>query len=238
MGLECSAALVSGDTVIWKPSEKTPLTALAIQALVARAVEKSGDAPQGLSAVLIGDRDPATRLTEDPRVPLVSATGSTRMGLTVGPRLAQRFARAILELGGNNAAVVCPSADLELALRAIAFAAIGTAGQRCTTLRRLFIHRHVYAALVERLTQVYATVRVGNPLEDSSVLIGPLIDEAAFAAMQATLSEVHALSGKITGGDRCHAEHYPAAYYVRPALIEMAEQTGPVLRETFAPRFT
>ena len=228
-------ALVCGDPVIWKPSEKTPLTALAVQALVARAVEKFGDAPQGLSAVLIGDRDAAARLTDDPRVPLVSATGSTRMGRTVGPRLAQRFARAILELGGNNAAVVCPSADLELALRAIAFAAIGTAGQRCTTLRRLFIHRHVYVALVERLKQVYATARVGNPLEDGSVLVGPLIDEAAFAAMQATLSEVHALGGKITGGDRCHAERYPSAYYVRPALIEMAEQTGPVLRETFAP---
>jgi aldehyde dehydrogenase (NAD+) len=157
------------------------------------------------------------------------------MGRTVGPHLAQRFARAILELGGNNAAVVCPSADLELALRAIAFAAIGTAGQRCTTLRRLFIHRHVYAALVERLKQVYATARVGNPLEDGSVLIGPLIDEAAFAAMQTTLSEVHALGGKITGGGRCHVERYPAAYYVQPALIEMAEQIGPVLRETFAP---
>jgi aldehyde dehydrogenase (NAD+) len=228
-------ALVCGDTVIWKPSEKTPLTALAVQALLTRAVEKFGDAPQGLSTVLIGDREAATRLTDDPRVPLVSATGSTRMGNTVGPRLAQRFARAILELGGNNATVVCPSADLELALRAIAFAAIGTAGQRCTTLRRLFINHHVYAALVERLKQVYTTARVGNPLEDGSVLIGPLIDEAAFAAMQTTLSEVQALGGKITGGDRCHAERYPDAYYVRPALIEMAEQTGPVLRETFAP---
>src|SRR5215469_11289683 len=228
-------ALVCGDTVIWKPSEKTPLTALAVQALVMRAVKKFGDAPPGLSAVLIGDRDAATRLTDDPRVPLVSATGSTGMGRTVGPRLAQRFARAILELGGNNAAVVCPSADLELALRAIAFAAIGTAGQRCTTLRRLFIHRKVYAALVERLEQVYATAHVGNPLEDGSVLIGPLIDEAAFTAMQATLSEVRALGGKIIGGERCHADRYPAAYYVRPALIEMARQTGPVLRETFAP---
>jgi aldehyde dehydrogenase (NAD+) len=188
-----------------------------------------------LSAVLIGDREAATRLTDDPRVPLVSATGSTGMGRTVGPQLAQRFARAILELGGNNAAVVCPSADLELALRAIAFAAIGTAGQRCTTLRRLFIHRHVYAAVVDRLKQVYATARVGNPLEDGSVLIGPLVDEAAFTAMQATLAEVRALGGIITGGNRCHAERYPAAFYVRPALIEISEQTGPVLRETFAP---
>lgn len=185
--------------------------------------------------MLIGDREIAIRLTDDPRVPIVSATGSTRMGRAVGPRLAQRFARAILELGGNNAAVVCPSADLELALRAIAFAAIGTAGQRCTTLRRLFVHRQVYAALTDRLKQVYATAPVGNPLEDNSVLVGPLIDEAAFAAMQVTLSEVRALGGKISGGERCHAERYPAAYYVRPALIEMAEQTGPVLRETFAP---
>src|SRR5262249_5556673 len=198
--------------VIGKPSEKTPLTALAVQALVARALEKFGDAPQGLSAVLIGDRDAPTRLTDDPRVPLVSATGSTRMGRTVSPRLAQRFARAVLELRGDNAAVVCPSAALELALRAIAFAAIGTAGQRCSTRRRLFIHRHVHAALVERLKQVYATARVGNPLEDGSVLIGPLIDEAAFVAMQATLSEVRALGGKISGGGRCHAERYPAAY--------------------------
>jgi aldehyde dehydrogenase (NAD+) len=228
-------ALVCGDTVIWKPSEKTPLTALAVQALVERAMEKFGDAPQGLAAVLIGDRDAATKLTNDPRVPLVSATGSTAMGRNVGPRLAQRFARAILELGGNNAAVVCPSADLELALRAIAFAAIGTAGQRCTTLRRLFVHRHVYAALIDRLKQVYATARVGNPLEDGAVLIGPLIDEAAFTAMQEALSEARRLGGKIAGGERCHGERYPSAYYVRPALVEMAEQSGPVLRETFAP---
>jgi aldehyde dehydrogenase (NAD+) len=141
----------------------------------------------------------------------------------------------MLELGGNNAAVVCPWASLELALRAIAFAAIGTTGQRCTTLRRLFVHREVYQPLVAQLKEVYATVRVGNPLEDNSVLVGPLIDEAAFAAMQATLSETCSLGGKITGGERCNEKRYPAAYYVRPALIEMAEQTGPVLRETFAP---
>src|SRR5262245_28454929 len=145
---DAGLALVCGDTCIQKPSEKGALIALAVQALVARAVEKFGDAPQGWSALLIGDRDAATRLTDDPRVPLVAATGSTRMGHTVSPRLAQRFARAVLELGGNNAAVVRPSAALELALRASAFAAIGTAGQRCTTLRRLFIHREAHAALV------------------------------------------------------------------------------------------
>ncbi len=228
-------ALVCGDSVVWKPSEKSPLTALAVQALLARAAEKFGGAPAGLSTVLIGDRDTAVALTDDPRVPLVSATGSTAMGRNAGPRLAQRFARAILELGGNNAAVICPSADLELALRAIAFAAIGTAGQRCTTLRRLFVHRQVYTSLVERLKQVYAMARVGDPLEDDSVLVGPLINEAAFSAMQTTLAQVRALGGKITGGERCHSERYPAAYYVRPALVEIAEQIGPVLHETFAP---
>ncbi len=228
-------ALVCGDTIVWKPSEKTPLTALAVQALVARAMEKLGDAPQGLSAVLIGDRQVATKLTDDPRVPLVSATGSTGMGRNVGSRLAQRFARAILELGGNNAAIVCPSADLELALRAIAFASIGTAGQRCTTLRRLFVHRDVYTSLLERLNRAYANAPIGNPLEDNAVLVGPLIDEAAFTAMQATLDEARVLKGKITGGERLWAEHYPAAYYVRPALVEMAGQAGPMLRETFAP---
>jgi aldehyde dehydrogenase (NAD+) len=228
-------ALVCGDPVLWKPSEKTPLTALAVQALFMRAAEKFCDAPSGLSAVLIGGRDAAAMLVDDARVPLVSATGSTAMGRAVGPKLAQRFGRAILELGGNNAAVVCPSADLELALRAVAFAAIGTAGQRCTTLRRLFVHRDIYGVLVERLKQVYAAARVGNPLDDDSALVGPLIDEAAFAAMQKTLTEIRALGGRVTGGERCHAERYPEAYYVTPALAEVQEQAGPMLRETFSP---
>src|SRR5262245_24196834 len=157
-------ALVCGDPVVWNPSEKTPLTALAVQALLARAAQKFGDAPEGLSAVLIGDRATAAALVDDPRLPLVSATGSTAMGRSVGPLLAQRFARAILELGGNNAAIVCPSADLELALRAIAFAAMGTAGQRCTTLRRLFVHRDVYSALIQRLKQVFVNDRMGTSL--------------------------------------------------------------------------
>jgi aldehyde dehydrogenase (NAD+) len=228
-------ALVCGDPVVWKPSEKTPLTALAAQALFARAAEKFGDAPDGLSAVLIGGRDVAAALVDDARLPLVSATGSTAMGRAVGPRLAQRFARAILELGGNNAAIVCSSADLALALRAVAFAAIGTAGQRCTTLRRLFVHRDIYGNLIERLRHVYATAPVGNPLEDDLALVGPLIDEVAFSAMQATLAEIRALGGRITGGERRHAERYPAAYYVAPALAELQDQTGPMLRETFAP---
>jgi aldehyde dehydrogenase (NAD+) len=228
-------ALVCGDPVVWKPSEKTPLSALAVQALFARAAQKFGDAPEGLSAVLIGDRATAAALVDDPRLPLISATGSTAMGRSVGPLLAQRFARAILELGGNNAAIVCPSADLELALRAIAFAAIGTAGQRCTTLRRLFVHRDIYASLVKRLQHVYAAAPVGNPLDDDSVLVGPLIDEAAFLGMQGTLAELRAAGAQIIGGERLLADVYPHAYYVRPALVELPKQIAPVLRETFAP---
>src|SRR5205823_10918871 len=160
--------------VIWKPSEKTPLTALAVEALVRRAVERFGGAPAGLSTVLIGGREIGEMLVDDARVPLVSATGSTAMGQIVGPRLARRFARAILELGGNNAAIVCPSANLDLALHAIAFAAMGTAGQRCTTLRRLIIHADIYDRLIPRLKKTYASVPIGDPRQNG-VLVGPLI---------------------------------------------------------------
>ena len=158
-------ALVCGNAVVWKPSEKTPLTALACQAIFDRAAKRFGDAPKGLSQVLIGDRAIGEVLVDHPKVPLVSATGSTRMGRDVGPRLAKRFARAILELGGNNAGIVCPSADLDMALRAIAFGAMGTAGQRCTTLRRLFVHESVYDKLVPRLKKAYQSVTVGSPLD-------------------------------------------------------------------------
>ena len=228
-------ALVCGNPVIWKPSEKTPLTALAVQALFARAAAKLSDAPEGLSAVLIGGREAGMALVDDPRVPLVSATGSTAMGREVGPRLAKRFARSILELGGNNASIVCPSADLDLALRAIAFAAMGTAGQRCTSLRRLFVHASIYDAFVPKLKQVYGSVRIGDPLATDDALVGPLIDERAFAAMQHTLADVRTHGGHVFGGERVNAERYPAAYYVRPALAEMPAQRGPALHETFAP---
>jgi aldehyde dehydrogenase (NAD+) len=226
---------VCGDPVIWKPSEKTPLTALAVQALFERAASRRDGIPAGLSTVLIGGREIGEILVDDPRVPLVSATGSTAMGRTIAPRLAQRFARAMLELGGNNASIVCLSADLDLALRAIAFAAIGTAGQRCTSLRRLFIHRTVYDAFVARLKQVYASVRIGNPLSKEDVLVGPLIDEAAFQKMQEALAEARTHGGEIFGGERVDKEQHPAAYYVRPALVEMPAQIDPVRRETFAP---
>ena len=227
-------AFVCGDSVVWKPSEKTPLTAVAVQALFERAAERFGDAPAGLSVVVQGGRETGEALVDDRRVALVSATGSTRMGREVAPRVAARFGRSLLELGGNNGMVVAPSADLALAERGITFAAVGTAGQRCTTLRRLFVHEEVYGALVPRLKQIWAEVAVGNPLEDG-VLLGPLIDQAGFEAMQAALADARAEGGVVEGGERLFAHDDPEAFYVRPAISEMPEQSPVVLRETFAP---
>jgi aldehyde dehydrogenase (NAD+) len=224
-------AFVCGDSCVWKPSEKTPLTALATQALFERALAKFGDAPEGLSAVILGGRDVGETLVDHPKVPLVSATGSTAMGRAVGPRLAQRFARALLELGGNNAAIIAPTADLELAIRGVAFAAMGTAGQRCTTLRRLFVHESHYDTFVANLKAAYASVPVGDPRE-AGTLVGPLIDQASFDAMQTSLADAKAAGGKVHGGERVEAGE---AFYVRPALVEMDAQTDVVKRETFAP---
>ena len=226
-------ALVCGNTLVWKPSEKAPLTALAVQRLLERAIARFGDAPAHLSTVLIGGRDLGEVLVEDSRVPIVSATGSTAMGRLVGPKVAARFGRSILELGGNNAAIVCPSADLDLTLRAIAFAAMGTAGQRCTTLRRVFVHESIAERVVSRLRTIYGSVVVGDP-RVAQTLIGPLRDKAAFDAMQRALSEARSTGWQITGGERVAGEG-DNAFYVRPALVEAAEQTGVVKRETFAP---
>jgi aldehyde dehydrogenase (NAD+) len=227
-------AWVCGDPVVWKPSEKTPLTALATAALFARAAERLGGVPGGLLELVIGEREAGQALVNDPRLPLISATGSTRMGREVAPRLARRFARSLLELGGNNGMVVCPSADLDLAVRAILFAAVGTAGQRCTTLRRLIVHERVYDTLVARLKRAYGSVAVGSPLEDGT-LVGPLIDGAAFTAMQAALDAAVADGGTVTGGGRVLEESHPEAFYVRPSIVEMPAQTAVVERETFAP---
>jgi aldehyde dehydrogenase (NAD+) len=223
-------ALVCGNPVLWKPSEKTPLTALAAQAAFERAVAAFGDAPPALSQVLIGGPALGEALVDHPRVPLVSATGSTRMGRRVGPLLAGRFARALLELGGNNAAVVCPSADMDQTVGAIAFAAMGTAGQRCTTLRRLFVHEAVYDTLVPRLKVAYASVRIGDP-RDPETLVGPLIDARAAEAMARALDEARAAGGRVNGGERLEGP----GVYVRPALVEMPGQADVVLAETFAP---
>jgi aldehyde dehydrogenase (NAD+) len=227
-------ALVCGNAVVWKPSEKTPLTALATQALFERAARRFGGAPEGLSAVLIGGREVGEALADDARVPLVSATGSTAMGRAVALRLARRLARPLLELGGNNAAIVAPSADLDLAVRAIAFAAMGTAGQRCTSLRRLIVHEDVNDRLIARLKKVYASVRIGDPREPGT-LVGPLIGREAFEAMGRALEAVRARGGRITGGVRVLEDRYPNAYYVAPALAEIDAQIDIVKRETFAP---
>jgi len=226
-------ALVCGDPVIWKPSEKTPLTALACMAIARRALERFGDAPDGLLSVVIGAGDVGDALVTSHDIPLISATGSTRMGRYVGPKVAERFGRSILELGGNNAGIVTPSADLDMTLRAVAFGAMGTAGQRCTTLRRLFVHDDVYDELVPALQKVYRSVSVGNPLE-TSALVGPLIDKAAFDGMQRALERARAAGGKVTGGERVDTDHADA-YYARPALVEMPMHDGVVLEETFAP---
>lgn len=228
-------ALVCGNPVIWKPSEKSPLTALACQAIFRRTCQRFGaDAPEALLQVLVGHREVGEALVDDPRVALVSATGSTRMGRQVGPRVAQRFGRCLLELGGNNAIVVTPSADLGMAVRAILFGAIGTAGQRCTTTRRLIVHESVADELLVRLKKAYASAVVGNPL-DTGTLVGPLIDQTAFERMQQALDRARQEGGQVTGGERLLAERYPHAWYVRPALVEMPEQTGLVCTETFAP---
>jgi len=216
-------ALVCGDPVIWKPSEKTPLTAEAVMALLAKALKRFGDAPEGLVQLVQGDREVGEQLVDDPRIALVSATGSTAMGRAVGPRVAQRFGRVLLELGGNNAMIVCPSADLALAERAILFSAAGTAGQRCTTLRRLIVHESVADRLVARLKQLFANVKIGDP-RDQDTLVGPLIDEAAFGGMKSVLGDVIERVDAVPGG-----------FYVRPAIVEADAQEGAVLKETFAP---
>ncbi|HTD97567.1 MAG TPA: aldehyde dehydrogenase family protein [Edaphobacter sp.] len=227
-------ALVCGDAVVWKPSEKTPLTALATQAIFERAATKFGGVPSGLATLLIGGAQAGQQLVDSPLIPLVSATGSTNMGRAVAPRLAARFARAILELGGNNAAIVSPTADLDLTLRAVAFSAMGTAGQRCTTLRRLIVHESVYDSFLNQLKKVYASVVVGDPRQPGT-LVGPLIDERSFTNMQQALADARSAGATVTGGERLNAAESPEAFFVRPALVEISTQADVVKRETFAP---
>ncbi len=232
-------ALVCGDPVVWKPSEKAPLAALAAQAIFERALETYAgpDGAQdwsGLSTVLPGGRDTGRALAADPRVALVSATGSVPMGRAVGPVVAERFGRSLLELGGNNAMIVAPSADLALAVRAILFAAVGTAGQRCTSLRRLIVHSSIADRLVGRLRELYAGLPIGDPF-DPATLVGPLIDEAALDGMDKALATAAADGGVVHGGGRVLAAEDPGACYARPALVEMPAQTEVVRRETFAP---
>lgn len=231
-------ALVCGNPVVWKPSEKAPLTALATQALFMRAVARydarGAHAPAHLSQLLNGGAALGQALVDHPQVALLSATGSTRMGRVVGPRVAARFRRCLLELGGNNAIVVAPSADLELAVRAILFGAYGTAGQRCTSTRRVIVHESIHDHLADRLEYARRQLCVGNPLE-STTLVGPLIDKHAFDAMQRALTAARAQGGLVIGGERVFAEVHSEAWYVTPALVRMPAQTDVVREETFAP---
>lgn len=223
-------ALVCGNSVIWKPSEKTPLTAVAVQAIFEQAVAQFGDAPAHLSQVVQGGREIGAALVADELIALISATGSTAMGRKVGQVAASRFARTILELGGNNAAIISDKADVALALRGVLFSAFGTSGQRCTSLRRLFVHQAIYDSFVAALKAASGSMAIGDPL-DSNNLAGPLIDDAAYQAMQAALVEARALGATISGGERVAG----TGIYVRPALAEMSQHTGPAMRETFAP---
>lgn len=226
-------AIVCGNPVICKPSEKTPLTALACQALFEKALAKFDGAPAHLSQVLLGEVEVGNALVEHKDVALISATGSTRMGQTVGPKVASRFGKCLLELGGNNAMILTPSADLELALRGILFSAVGTAGQRCTTLRRLIVHESVKDEILPRVKAAYENVSIGHPLEGN--LVGPLIDQDSFNNMQKSLDNAKQSGGKVTGGERVLDSEYPEAYYVKPAIVEMEEQNDVVRNETFAP---
>jgi aldehyde dehydrogenase (NAD+) len=227
--------LVCGDPVIWKPSEKTPLTAIACQSLF-ESVARDFDAPEGLSQITIGAMEAGQALVDDHRIPLISATGSTRMGRAVGPRVAARFGRALLELGGNNAIIVSEKADLDVAMPSILFGAVGTAGQRCTSTRRVIVHESRFDALYEKLKSVVKGLpaRVGNPLE-SSTLIGPLIDKASFECLQESLAQARESAVEVVGGERLLADKWPDAYYVAPAIAKMRSQTGVVEQETFAP---
>ena len=223
-------ALVCGNPVLWKPSEKTPLVAFAAHELLIRTIREFASAPAGLTALLIGGAEIGRELVEDSRVPLISATGSTRMGRSVGTAVAARFGRSLLELGGNAATIVTPSADIGLAVRAIAFGATGTTGQRCTTMRRLIVHEDINDRVIAAVKRAYTTLDIGDP-RNAGTHSGPLIDAAAWEGMQAALSEARADGGEVFGGTRLDR----SGFYVRPALVEMPAQTDVMKRETFAP---
>lgn len=228
-------ALVCGDSCLWKPSEKTPLTALAVQALFEEVAAEFPEAPEGLSQVILGTYEQGNQMVEDVRVPLISATGSTRMGRAVGPKVAARFGRSLLELGGNNAIIVTPSADLNVAIPSILFGSVGTAGQRCTTTRRVIVHRSLFDKVFETLKAAYLQIganKVGNPLE-AGTLVGPLIDEASFNQMQSALDRIRPEALEVVGGQRVREDL--GGFYVHPALVKLGAQSEHMFEETFAP---
>jgi aldehyde dehydrogenase (NAD+) len=227
--------LVAGDTVVWKPSSKAPLTALALMKIIGKVLQEN-DLPEGILNVIIGSRNEVgERFIADRRLPLISATGSVAMGRYVGQVVASRLGKSLLELGGNNAVIVSFEADLDLAVRAILFGAVGTAGQRCTTIRRVIAHKDVVGPLTEALIQAYKQVMIGNPLEDG-VLMGPLIDRQAVKNMQKGLEELKSQGGRILyGGEVLSGTVYDVGTYVTPCICEARNHYPIVQEETFAP---
>jgi len=228
-------ALVCGDSVVWKPSEKTPLCALACQKVLQTALSNFKDFPQELSGIVIGNAEAGKQMINDKRFPLVSATGSVSMGKSVAQTVAGRVGKSLLELGGNNAMIITPSANMELALRAVVFAAVGTSGQRCTSLRRLIVHGSIVDNIVERLTKAYGSLIIGNP-NNENVLLGPLIDESAYQTMQTAINIAREQGGElIYGGERITENIPEKGTYVRPAIIKINAHAPIIRDETFAP---
>jgi aldehyde dehydrogenase (NAD+) len=228
-------ALIAGDTVVWKPSSKVPLCAIAANMIAARVVNDCGF-PEGLLNVVIGPgEDIGGLMAADRRLPLISATGSVPMGRRVGEIVLSRLGKPLLELGGNNAVIVTQNADLKLAVQAILFGAVGTAGQRCTTIRRLIVQNSIFDRLKEQLLSAYKEVKIGNPLEEG-VLMGPLIDTKAVEAMRTALEEIRKDGGKLLyGGEVLSGGNYDAGTYVRPCVCEVENSYPIVKKETFAP---
>lgn len=227
-------AWVCGDVCVWKPSEKTPLTAIACQHII-QTVLKANDVPEGVSGLIVGGREVGEWLSHDPRVSLVSATGSTRMGKAVGQAVGGRLGRSLLELGGNNAIIISQDADLPLAIPAIVFGAVGTAGQRCTSTRRLIIHESIYEDVKQRLAKAYGQLRIGNPL-DSNNHVGPLIDTSAVADYQAAVAQVGQMGGTfVVEPSLLTGESFSSGCYVKPCVAEVENHWPIVQHETFAP---
>ncbi|MET3129254.1 aldehyde dehydrogenase (NAD+) [Arcicella rosea] len=227
-------AWVCGDVCIWKPSEKTPLTAIACQYIIT-SVLKENDIPEGVSNIITGDYQVGEWLTSDTRVPLISATGSTRMGKIVGATVAARMGKSLLELGGNNAIIITENADLNIAIPAVVFGAVGTAGQRCTSTRRLIIHASIYESVKERLIKAYQQLRIGNPLDENNH-VGPLIDTKAVEAYTEAVESVYQEGGKmLVDAEVLSGEGYESGCYVKPCIAEVKSDFRIVKHETFAP---
>lgn len=227
-------AWVCGDVCVWKPSEKTPLTGVACQKIIATVLERN-NLPEGISGIVIGDAEIGKKMANDPRVALISATGSTRMGKSIGETVGKRLGKAILELGGNNAIIISAHADLDLVIPGAVFGAVGTAGQRCTSTRRLIIHESIFDTMKEKLANAYAQLRIGNPLDENNH-VGPLIDKDAVAMYERAIEKVHAEGGKtVIAGEVLSGEGYESGCYVKPAIYEVENEYEIVCNETFAP---